>query len=158
MANSDCGWIEMTYDEMDEIWDRFFEHFNFRPNEDRFPTIAEPVPSVTYSLLRDGQVDPNKIDSIILNAFRECCIAGERIAWIDWQHICFWLYPEKLKDFQVIANSLPWGDYSIFLDPKFTFGIYGEPHEHSMCIFGGELMSRITPKLDIVLERLREKI
>lgn len=157
MNQIEDGWVEMTYKEIDEIWERFFERFDFNPNVDEFPTIDEPTPSVTYSLLNETEIKPTIIDEIILNALRRHTKPASRVAWLDWQHICFWLHPHQATSFDVITNSLPWGDYSIFVEPKFDFGIYGEPHEQTLCVFGAELVKNISIELDPILNRVREK-
>ena len=155
----DDGWIEMTYAEMDEIWDRFFDAFSFRPNEDSFPTITEPTPFVTFDIASTksgSKIDTDSLDQTVISGLRKWTTPKERLCWLDWQHRCYWMVPSQAKNCDFIYNCLPWGDYSIFVDFDFSFGIYGEPHEQSFCIFGTNLIPHLVPDLSKTFRILRQ--
>ena len=46
------AWIELSEDDYDKVWDRFYGEFQFRPSvhADRWPGIREPSLSIAYSI------------------------------------------------------------------------------------------------------------
>ncbi|MEU2865764.1 DUF2716 domain-containing protein [Streptomyces mirabilis] len=77
--------------------------------------------------------------------------------WIlDWQHICYRLRPDLPSTDMFLPRVLegrsregwplspyPDGDYYIFLADDLRFGTFGHPWEHSLCVFGAELLEAI---------------
>src|SRR5260221_8636820 len=85
--------------EYDKIWGSFYEKFNFRLSIDRekFPSILEPTPSITYAI-SEGFGDDSKIRDLndkILSSPRSQLSEGERMYVLDWQHECSWFYPHR---------------------------------------------------------------
>jgi Protein of unknown function (DUF2716) len=72
-----------------------------------------------------------------LKAFGEVSSFDRRIYALDWQHTCFWFYPQLGQPWYI---GLPDGDYSIFLAEDFSYGYFGHPWEATICIFGQPLL------------------
>jgi hypothetical protein len=72
--------------------------FNFRPNMYEFPGIAEPIPSITWSLdaLRDdpGHCKLDRLIEVVQDGLVACLPAGEALLILDWQHTCYALRPD----------------------------------------------------------------
>jgi hypothetical protein len=153
-ASSELAWEELTSAEMDQVWDRFYAEFKFRPSihPKDWPGILEPNPSVTYSISSFYGIgtaiatDMEKDLSVeTLDALRKC-VRGtrERVYALDWNHDCYWFYPDAIFRAEETdawkVPVLPNGDYYIFLAEDFRFGIFGHPWEQTICIFGQELL------------------
>ncbi|MDQ0194585.1 DUF2716 domain-containing protein [Paenibacillus wynnii] len=59
----------------------------------------------------------------------------------DWQHESFY-YSPYLQDVSPRISFYPDGDYYLFLKTDFSFGYLGHPWEHSITIFGEELIQQ----------------
>ena len=154
------SWVELSYEEIDEVWDEFDSRFDFRPNENDFPTIIEPIPSLTFDVshaIGGKPIDIHLVDAAILCALRECTETDKSVYFLDWQHMCYRFYPHLAECCDENDGGLPFGDYSIFVAEDFSFGIYGEPHEHSVCLFGPKLIAELAPRLKPIFNVLREK-
>lgn len=150
---------EVFGEEDTRVWDRFYSEFQFRPGEQ--PAIAEPIPSVTFSVSAGYGQDDETFRALISDletktcaAFRECTLPGQRMYALDWQHEGFWFYPHVPFSEGDPASwripVFPDGDYYIFLSEDFRFGTFGHPWEETICVFGQDLLNafeRNPPKL-----------
>ncbi|GAA1186042.1 hypothetical protein F4556_007181 [Kitasatospora gansuensis] len=161
----------LTSIEYTEIWDRFDAKFDFRASMHDFPGITEPVPSITWSLdaLNDDPGD-RKLDhlvDLVQDGLAKCSNPGESLWILDWQHTCYRLRPDLPPTDMFLPRVLegrsregwprspyPDGDYYIFLADDLRFGTFGHPWEHSLCVFGSELLDAITEDVDQVLQRV----
>jgi hypothetical protein len=145
------AWTELTKSEYDDVWDRFYADFQFRPSilPADWPGIREPEPSETY---RIGHIYGNpeaerligNLDRSALAAYRSCVGNDESIYALDWQHPCYWFKPHQQKEADPWkVPSLPNGDYYIFLAVDFRFGWFGHPWEQTICVFGQQLLTAI---------------
>jgi hypothetical protein len=135
------AWIELSASEYKDVWDRFYNSFEFRPSITAagWPGIREPRPSVTYSIAdADGIVDG--LDARALAVFRSLVVPDTRIYALDWQHTCFWFYPHLAGHEPFRISVFPDGDYSIFLAEDFSFGLFGHPWQETVCAFGERLL------------------
>ena len=133
------------------MWGRFERAFNFRPSvrPADSPGIDEPPPSVTFALPRVGSqkrlpadAEIADLESATLAAFRACTPPRGRLYALDWQHESFWLQPHApFTDWRVPV--LPDGDYSVFLAPDLSWGLFGHPWEWTLCAFGGPLLAAL---------------
>lgn len=151
-----------------EVWDRFYEQFQFRASIKAadWPGIVEPIPSVTYSVQNAFGSGSNEIfyslfyetNEKFRKAFRACTRQNEKIYALDWHHEAFWFYPhgEMESNTASVADEyerrnfdawkipvFPDGDYYIFLAEDFRFGTFGHPWEQTICVFGQQLIDAI---------------
>ena len=155
--------------EYDGIWDRFDAKFDFRPDIHAFPGITETSPSITWSLdvLSDDPGD-RKLDrlvDVVQEGLAGCSAPGESLWILDWQHTCYRLRPDLPATDMFLPRVLegrsregwplspyPDGDYFIFLAEDLRFGTFGHPWEHSLCVFGGELLDAVQDDLRQLLQ------
>ncbi|MBW3623970.1 MAG: DUF2716 domain-containing protein [Armatimonadetes bacterium] len=146
-------WQELISSEYDKVWDRFEHKFRFHSSvqEQHWPGISEPKPSITYSISRIYAGDEAEYDVLesdlnlrTLEAFRRCLPRRERLYALDWQHTCYRFNPHLRFDVSDPDNwwvpVLPNGDYYIFLSPDMKLGLFGHPWEQTLCIFGKPLL------------------
>src|SRR5258707_9574261 len=140
------AWKPLTREEYDDVWDRFYWEFGFRPsvNPENFPGIREPVPSITWTLLRSPWTAENEdeLHRQFLAAFRACTTAEETLYALDWQHPGYWFRPHVPFEAWAVP-VLPNGDYSISLSQDFAWGVFGHPWEWTLCSFGGPLLDAL---------------
>jgi hypothetical protein len=157
-----------------QAWDRFDTAFDFRPSTERFPAITEPAASVTWSLAALAD-DPRRhrrdaLVALIQDALTAATPHGGTLLILEWQHTSYRLRPHLppsdmfLPD--ALANNLrpgwprspyPNGDYPVVLAEDLRYGSFGHPWEHSLCLFGAELLAivaeQVTGLLHHVLRR-----
>jgi hypothetical protein len=151
-------WSQLPEDDYQEVWDRFYDAFAFRPSvySESWPGIREPVPSLTYSFAGAYTGDQAVFSAFQadlhgagLSAFRLVTSGTDFLYALDWQHTSYRFYPHidfAAHDPEAWAVPiLPDGDYSIFLAPDFSFGVFGHPWEQSICIFGEPLLRAFAP-------------
>lgn len=149
------AWMELDDIEYNFVWDKFYEQFSFTPsiNKTSWPGIAEPTPSETYSISHifgnekvycDLEKD---INTKMLSVFRKLIPKNDFLYALDWQHKSYTLDPHSFE-IQDISEEwpvsiIPNGDYYIFLEKNFEFGVFGHPWEKTMCFFGTRLLDMI---------------
>ncbi|MDX3762347.1 DUF2716 domain-containing protein [Streptomyces mirabilis] len=161
----------LTSSEYTDIWDRFDATFDFRPSINAFPGITEPSASITWSLdaLNDDPGD-RKLDRLVdmvQNGLGRCSSPREPLWILDWQHTCYRLRPDLPSTDMFLPRVLegrsregwplspyPDGDYYIFLADDLRFGTFGHPWEHSLCVYGAELLEAIAEDVHEVLQRV----
>ncbi len=147
------AWLELGECEYRKIWDDFYGRFSFSPSIDphAWPSINEPVPSVTYSIAKAfdrGETDfvfvQSDLHAKVVAAFCELISESEFLYALDWQHTCYRFYPHgdipNSGDGTWVIPVLPDGDYSIFLAKDTSFGTFGHPWEQTICVFGQRLL------------------
>ncbi|GAA1531681.1 hypothetical protein GCM10009730_46220 [Streptomyces albidochromogenes] len=151
---------ELPEDEYGRVWGHFYEEFGFRPSMSPFtwPAIKEPSASVTWSLdsLPDGEpYEP--LDHLVATVKRglTSCVGprGTLIA-LDWQHTSYRFAPHEVGgpgQPRWPLSPYPDGDYFIYLSEDFRTGSFGHPWEHSLCLFGEELLDAVSTEIDKVL-------
>lgn len=151
------AWIELKEKTELWLWDRFIQEFSFKPRvgEQDWPGIREPTPSETYLISEAyAGTEPQYIELCQelqewgLRSF-QTLLKGETnwLYALDWQHPCYQFYPEfpfELDEFgEWVIPLLPNGDYYIFLESEFKWGIFGHPWEQTMCVFGAPLLNQL---------------
>ena len=149
-------WEELSKTVYNQVWDRFYKEFNFRPSvhEEDWPSIHTDKPllklgiesllGVTYSESINADLIQKAID-----AFVEISKKGDKIFALDWQHECFYIDPRQLTPEIIVDNEsdtpaisfIPDGDYYIFLTKDFENIWFGHPWEKTITIIGSELIS-----------------
>jgi hypothetical protein len=138
------AWESLDHSERREVWDSFSEKFEFNPSiyVENFPSILEPTRSITLEISKDfgDEMKIADLEKKVLAGLRSQTLLDERIYALDWQHECYWFYPHReFTDWFVPA--LPNGDYYIFVNEGFSFGIFGHPWEWTSCVWGNGLIS-----------------
>ncbi|MAE50781.1 MAG: sugar epimerase [Micavibrio sp.] len=154
------AWLELKDKEEKLIWDRFYDRFQFKPSASGdYPGILEPFPSLTYSIddiysERISSTEPVIYDEYnqdlqekFLTIFKTLTAPDEWIYALDWQHPCYKFYPhtpfekDQFKEWPI--PILPNGDYFIFLEKDFKYGVFGHPWQGTMCIFGKPILNAL---------------
>ncbi len=145
------GWTPLTECEYDAVWDRFYDHFTFRPSVSAadWPSIQEPNPSITFRFTYDDACEIKGYESWVLNRLREITDSDSSIYALDWQHESFWFRPHEATEFEV--PPFPNGDYYIFLTQDFSTGLFGHPWEQTICIFGDSFIDAARENLPELL-------
>lgn len=142
------------------VWDRFREVFAFRPSMSslEWPAIKEPVASVAWSLsaLDDDPCDErlDRLVAVVEQGLSSCVGPTDTLLALDWQHTSYRFAPQKVGGPGRPAWPLspyPDGDYCVFLSEDFSFGSFGHPWEHSLCLFGEELLDATSTEVGEVL-------
>ncbi len=153
------AWKPLSQSKYDSVWDNFYEMFDFKPsvNPHQFPSIKEPVDSVTYLFEYPSAKNQdrfiNDVNVKSLNAFQTLVSPNEAIYALDWQHDCYWFYPHlSFSDWHI--PIFPDGDYSIFLAKDFSFGIFAHPWEQTFCIWGKALLAEFQRNKPFLFEKV----
>lgn len=157
------AWIELSEKEHDSVWAVMYSRFAFFPRIEprNFPGFKEPAPSITFSCSEvygeeDRFLALNKnLHENMLTIFQQIIQPGDYLYALNWHHPCYKFFPHKDFDTREILEwsaewpvpILPNGDYYIFLEKNFEFGILGHPWEQSMCIFGDKLLDAMAPNM-----------
>lgn len=161
MTTTSAGWLHLDGEQEAAIWDRFDARCRFRPsgNPDHWPSIVEPVPSVTWDLAtsrgeveqgwRSGlwqrSVDAGEINRLVMAALRDCLTDSQWVYVLDWQHPTYRCWPHRF-DTALASDAwpvevFPDGDYYAFVHPDLRWGpsvIRGRPR----CAYGAMSLSR----------------
>lgn len=153
------AWQLLSRSEYDAVWDGFEEKFDFKPTVhfNQFPSIEEPVGSVTYQFeypsAENEETDVNDVNQKSLIAFQTLISQNEAIYALDWQHDCYWFYPHlPFTDWRI--PIFPNGDYSIFLAKDFSFGIFAHPWEQTFCVWGNKLLADLQRNKPFLFEKI----
>ncbi|GAA1934447.1 DUF2716 domain-containing protein [Kitasatospora viridis] len=161
----------LTGTEYADIWNRFDAEFGFRPSMSVFPGIKESAPSITWSLdALDDDPGYRKLDrlvDVVQDGLAGCSEPGEGLWVLDWQHTCYRVRPDlPVGDVFLPAvvegrsragwpfGPYPDGDYTVHLAEDLRFGTFGHPWEHSLCVFGAELLAAVQDDVQQVLKRV----
>lgn len=156
------NWIPFSNQKYDQIWDRIYRDFKFKPSTSIFPSFQVPHPFITYDIseyLRDptdldaydtlkDSADLDVYDNLekkALDAFKETTSVDEYILALNWQHQGYWVNPRLefvIDEFgEWTIPIFPNGDYYFFIQKDFKWGFLGHPWEKSITIFGEELIN-----------------
>lgn len=165
------GWTKLSVDERDDLWERFDERFNFYEQRGKVgcPGIREPTPSVTWSIsdtfaaqrIAFAEIE-NELRIKIVKALCVVMKTDERLIALDslrwYEHYSF--FPHRLvgasRESWPFA-VLPKDNYTIIVAPDMSFGVFGNPLERTVCIFGQELLAAIERDVPSCLERQLRK-
>ncbi|MFG3343592.1 DUF2716 domain-containing protein [Streptomyces sp. NPDC048018] len=143
------------------LWQRLYDEFGFRPSTRAFPGIDEPVPSVTWSLdvlyRPDRTVDDDRLDSceaVVRGALRDLTRPGDLLSFLDWQHTGYAFDPHRVGGPGMPpwpGDAYPDGDYYLNVHPDLRFGTFGHPWEHTLCVWGEDLLAAVEGQLGTLL-------
>lgn len=142
-------WLSMAEESL--LWDRLENGFGF-------PDVEPPAPSVTWRLPEAPTDEP---DRILRPALRALTRPGQRLHWLDWQHVCHDFDPHRVGG----PGEPPWpgrvypnGDYYLYVHPDLRFGTFGHPWEQTLSIWGAGLLASVEAELTGLLgEPLRRR-
>ena len=161
------AWKELPYKSAKDTlaWDYMYDWLGFRPSTlpDNFPGIREPEQSLTYSFSSYFALGSEEkaiqmeteLNIVVYQAFCQLTSLDKEIYALDWQQECFSFYPHLFENSDVIENwktpILPNGDYYIFIESNFRYGIFGHPWEQTICFYGEAFISLIESDLTRIL-------
>jgi hypothetical protein len=159
----ELAWQGLSRDEEDTAWERFYRRFHWVKEYERGngAAIREPVPSTTWSIAHafgeQRDLLETNLNVKMHRALRRCTKPDQKVFALDWQHQCYWFWPRRFAD---AANweswkvpVLPDGDYYIFLAQDFGFGLFGNPHEKTLCVFGQALLEVLEQDRPLLLAK-----
>ncbi|WP_028543343.1 DUF2716 domain-containing protein [Paenibacillus taiwanensis] len=140
------NWIPLSDDQDHFVWDNFYESFNFRPSvhSKDWPSFTLPNPYITYKITDYTDSDLDDLEEKCVKTLRALTEPSEYIYALDWQHESFFYNPHLEKGSADWTLSFyPDGDYYFFLQKDFKWGYLGHPWEHTITLFGAELVRQI---------------
>lgn len=163
------AWTQMEPvfgDDYERFWTKFYERFHFRASTtpDKWPGIAEPAPSVTFSLAPILSAGPGgfeageaALNAEVLRALVLTFGPEDDLVAMDWQHPSYWFRPHAHAlanaDWQI--SPFPNGDYYMIFSQDLSMGTFGHPWEGSICVIGAPLIEVLAPVLSGWLPVLR---
>lgn len=130
------------------LWNKLYDVYKFKPGTDhQCEWIQIPCESKVY--YKDTPWTAEQED--IINSCFEELIDDEMYA-LDWQHDCFTFSPKEHIPFEYEEYDLarkyqvyfptyyPNGDYHVFVDKEWKYGLFGHPWKHEIVVMGGKLI------------------
>jgi hypothetical protein len=151
------GWVEIPDVENEELWATFTTRFAFRRSvsPDEGPAIQEPVPSVTWSLSGVREVyatDAQQFRAVerrsreqLIQVLLGIGLKAPMYA-LELNHAGYAFDPSVVSHRSVDkwpVPLIPIHNYSLFVDPALSLGLFGQPWEGSICVFGDLLVERL---------------
>ncbi|MFY7938065.1 MAG: DUF2716 domain-containing protein [Flavobacterium sp.] len=143
------NWQRLSQEEEKNLWEIFFQQFNFNPSINEFPGVKTSLPQKKFSIGKylSGQLNYDKLEDLALVLFQSITIHGERLYALDWQHQCYSFDPRQEIDRnqfgEWVIPILPNGDYYIFLTKNFQNVWFGHPWEETITLIGYDLVKEI---------------
>ncbi|RSM90443.1 DUF2716 domain-containing protein [Kibdelosporangium aridum] len=140
------AWAELEVDLRREVWLEFVAEFDF--DAKAMPAFTEPVPSITWSLPRDGPIPLKPVAQLVCDVLRECVEYWDSMFHHDVWHPSAQYRPHRVVDVEDLEgweySHYPYRDFSIFVSKDMTFGVVGNPLEDTICFFGAPPVSAVT--------------
>jgi hypothetical protein len=161
---ADLGWQRLAVVERSDVLGRFDSLFGFlqRKKKAGLPAIMEPTPSLTWAIAPGhdhSEAEAADLTLKLLGGFQRAARPGERLYALDslrWhEHNTF--DPRRLRPAGRDSRALtlyPDDNYTIFLAADLRFGVFGNPLEKTLCLFGGELLEAMGNDLPVVFAGL----
>ncbi|WP_439661754.1 DUF2716 domain-containing protein [Lentzea sp. HUAS TT2] len=160
------AWTEIPDQRYRRLWDEFDQRFQFKPSiyPKDWPSIAEPRGSVTLDLAGIFQPDHfeagcRRVDEVVLASLQRVFDEQTALLALDWQHPAYEFRPHRHTGAFTWPESplspFPDGDYHIFLTEDMDQGTFGHPWEHTLCVWGDDLVSDLVPELGLPVKRSR---
>jgi hypothetical protein len=137
---------ELSQEECDKVWDKFYDLFHFKSSVNHFPALNTNKPQLKFDA--KDCFSPNysldKLEDFAINLFTKISKAGDRLYALDWQHECYDFDPRAQMDRDEfedwIVPVLPNGDYYIFLTKDFNNVWFGHPWEQTITLIGDDIV------------------
>jgi hypothetical protein len=152
------GWNLLSDAASEELWASFATRFSFRRSVSRseWPAITEPTPFVTWSVsgVRElYSMDAQQYRTIewrsreqLLQALIGLGNLVGRMYALDLNHAGYSFDPNVIAQRGVDkwpVPLIPIHNYSLFVDPAFSVGLFDHPWEESICVFGESLVGQL---------------
>ncbi|MFF3215080.1 DUF2716 domain-containing protein [Streptomyces sp. NPDC002886] len=148
-ATRPARWMSVAEESL--LWNRLEDGFGF-------PDVEPPAPSVTWRL---PQAPTDEPDRILRPALRALTRPGQRLHWLDWQHVCHDFDPHRVGgpgEPRWPGRVYPNGDYYLYVHPDLRFGTFGHPWEQTLSVWGAGLLVAVEGGLTASLgEPLRRR-
>jgi hypothetical protein len=138
---------KLSREEYDQVWDRFYDSFKFKPSINEFPAITTDRPQLKFNIANcfSPGYPLDKLEEFAISLFHNISRPGDRLFALDWQHECYDFDPRKEMDRDEfgdwIVPVLPNGDYYIFLAKDFNNVWFGHPWEQTITLIGDEMVA-----------------
>ncbi len=168
------GWKLLDLGEEERAW----RHLAFRAG-DTGPGIREPYHSITFDVsayyeAQNPEALERELNVCVFNAFKEIRPSHSQLYALDWQHPGYEVSldaftPEQFNNLYFEHGGLLWtgenganyyliqpfpdGDYHLFITPDLRNGLFGHPWDHTICVFGKELVHRLEISAPALLSR-----
>ena len=132
------------------LWNKLYNEYKFTPKiHGQFEWIKIPIENKTYH--KDTPWSDEQ--EHLINSFLEELVSDEVYAF-DWQHDCFLFSPKEYIPFNYeyydtnrkcnvyFPTYYPNGDYHLFFDPDWNYGIFGNPWKKEIIIMGKILIEK----------------
>ena len=132
------------------LWNKLYNEYKFTPKiHGQFEWIKIPNENKTYH--KDTPWTDEQ--EYLINSFLEELVSDEVYAF-DWQHDCFLFSPKEYIPFNYeyydtnrkcnvyFPTYYPNGDYHLFFDPDWNYGIFGNPWKKEIIIMGKILIEK----------------
>jgi Protein of unknown function (DUF2716) len=113
-------------------------------------------------------MDLSAPSTLICGGLTACTPPGSSLLILEWQHTSYRLRPDlPPTDMflpQALTRNLPpgWprspypnGDYPVMISEDLRYGSFGHPWEHTLCLFGTDLLDAIADEITHTLPILR---
>ncbi|AFA76048.1 hypothetical protein GPOL_174p00270 (plasmid) [Gordonia polyisoprenivorans VH2] len=153
-------WKPLDVDENRNHWSAFTQRFTFKPslNSDDWPSIQPVVPSRTFDLRGDhASYDEflraaRRVEDAVLDCIGKSLNgAGTTTIYaLEWQGTGYKATVDQQADKALPAPPLrvfPDGDYPLLFWRRGEVGVFGDPWEKSLCVFGAPLIEIASQRL-----------
>lgn len=130
------------------LWNKMYDVYKFKPGTNhQCEWIQIPCESKVY--YKDTHWTAEQ-ESIINSCFEE--LTDDEMYALDWQHDCFTFLPKEHIPFEYeeydsdrkcqvyFPTYYPNGDYHVFVDKEWKYGLFGHPWEHEIVVMGEKLI------------------
>ena len=109
------------------LWNKLYNEYKFTPKiHGQFEWIKIPIENKTYH--KDTPWSDEQ--EHLINSFLEELVSDKMYAF-DWQHDCF-----------TFPTYYPNGDYHLFFDSDWKYGIFGNPWKKEIIVMGKNLIEK----------------
>lgn len=130
------------------LWNKMYDVYKFKPGTDhQCEWIQIPCESKVY--YKDTPWTAEQ-ESIINSCFEE--LTDDEMYALDWKHDCFTFSPKEHIPFEYeeydsdrkcqvyFPTYYPNGDYHVFVDKEWKYGLFGHPWKHEIVVMGEKLI------------------
>ena len=142
------NWAKLSKKKYDEVWDRFYSDFDFKPSINSWPSVESKLPTLKLDIreiFRENYPNPYLVRFCELGQELLIDISkpNKRLYALDWQHECYEFDPKLgMSESELFTPSLvPDGDYYIFLSKDFSNVWFGHPWEQAITLIGEDVVN-----------------